>query len=296
MVYSDPIVKPKAPQNPPSAVEGVTDLVVLDPDHPGFRDADYRRRRNEIAQLALNYKEPAPVPHVEYTDAEQKVWRMVWEGLDPLHEKFACKEYKEARRVLEIDQKRVPQLAEINAQLKRLGPFRMLPVAGLVSSRTFQGQLSRGVFLSTQYMRHSSVPFYTPEPDIVHELVGHAATHGHPEFIRLNQAFGQAALLVDDERLKGLERLYWYTLEFGAVEEQGKLKAYGAGLLSSFGELGRFASEGNIQPFDIERIQLTPYDPTQYQNTYFVAKSFDEMEEKLLAYLRGLVQEHAPRS
>ena len=106
----------------------------------------------------------------------------------------------------------------------------------------------------------------------------------------------ETALLVDDERLKGLERLYWYTLEFGAVEEHGKLKAYGAGLLSSFGELGRFASEGNIQPFDIEQIQKTPYDPTQYQNTYFVAKSFEEMEEKLLVYLRGLAQDHAQRS
>ena len=290
MVYSEP-VNPKAPQTAPAPVSGVTDLVVLDPDHPGFRDAEYRRRRNEIAQLALRYQEPAPVPTVTYTDAEQKVWRMVWEGLTPLHEKFACQEYKQARTQVVIDTTRVPQLVDINAQLVRHGPFRMLPVAGLVTSRMFQGQLSRGVFLSTQYMRHSSVPLYTPEPDIVHELVGHAATLAHPRFVRLNRAFGEAARVVDDEQLKKLERLYWYTLEFGAVEEHGKLKAFGAGLLSSFGELGRFADEGRIEPFDIEKIQATPYDPTQYQNTYFVAPSFDVLEQKLMAHLTALVRQ-----
>src|SRR3954452_4689125 len=139
MAYSDPVTR--KPTHEATPVSGVTDLVTLDPDHPGFRDAEYRRRRNEIAQLALRYKEPSPVPHVVYTDAEQKVWRMVWEGLTPLHEQYACREYKEGRTRVVIDTHTVPQLAEINSMLTRHGPFRMLPVAGLVTSRMFQGQL-----------------------------------------------------------------------------------------------------------------------------------------------------------
>jgi phenylalanine-4-hydroxylase len=269
----------------PSPLQGDQDLVTLDPDHPGFRDATYRSRRNAIAQLAMRYKEPLPVPEVEYTPAEQEVWRMVWKGLSPLHEKRAARQYREAFEQVTINKEVVPQLHQVNAQLVRHSGFRMLPVAGLVSSRSFQGQLSRDVFLATQYMRHSSVPFYTPEPDIVHELVGHAATLAHPEYMRLNRAFGRAALAVDEEQLKGLERLYWFTIEFGVVKEKDALKAYGAGLLSSFGELERFEKESKLLPFHIPTIQATPYDPTQYQGKLFVAESFETLERDLVGYL-----------
>jgi phenylalanine-4-hydroxylase len=280
--------KPKAVDNAP--LQGNQDLVELDPDHPGFRDAIYRARRNLIAQLAQNYREPAAVPEVEYTDAEQEVWRMVWKGLEPLHDKKAARQYHEAFEQVPLDRKIVPQLHQVNALLKRCSGFQMLPVAGLVSSRTFQGQLSRDVFLATQYMRHSSVPFYTPEPDVVHELVGHAATLAHPQYMRLNRAFGRAALAVDEKELTDLERLYWFTVEFGVVKEQGQLKAYGAGILSSFGELERFEKESKLLPFDIETIKRTPYDPTQYQGTLFVAESFDALERDLCGYLDRVVE------
>lgn len=276
-------------------LQGDQDLVVLDPDHPGFRDETYRARRNAIAQLAMRYKEPAPVPEVAYTPAEQEVWRMVWKGLAPLHEKRAARQYHEAFEQVAIDREVVPQLHQVNAQLARHSGFRMLPVAGLVSSRSFQGQLSRDVFLATQYMRHSSVPFYTPEPDIVHELVGHAATLAHPGYMRLNRAFGRAALAVDEARLQGLERLYWFTIEFGVVKEKGALKAYGAGLLSSFGELDRFEKESKLLPFDIKAIQATPYDPTQYQGTLFVAESFDALERDLVGYLDEVAGQATPQ-
>src|SRR5438477_8102676 len=120
----------------------------------------------------------------------------------------------------------------------------MLPVDGLFTAGAFLSQLARGVFLSTQNMRHHSVPLYTPEPDVVHELVGHAATFGHEGFVRLNRAFGEATLRArDDAAVEKIGRLYWFTLEFGVVREGAKLKVYGAGLLSSFGELGRFESK-----------------------------------------------------
>src|SRR5204862_3327335 len=128
----------------------------------------------------------------------------------------------------------IPQLADVNAVLEPFHGFRMLPVAGLVSSKTFLGYLGRNAFLSTQYMRHHSVPLYTPEPDVIHELVGHAATFGDERFIRLNRAFGEATLRAgDDARVEQIGRLYWFTLEFGVVLEDDRVKVYGAGLLSS---------------------------------------------------------------
>ena len=159
---------------------GTEELVPLDPDHPGFKDPVYRARRNAIAKLALDYREGQPLPDVEYTEDEQAVWRTVWEHLAPLHDRFACREWKESSKALALDRTRVPQLAEVNEALKRGAGFRMLPVAGLVQGRTFLGMMGKGSFLSTQYMRHHSVPLYTPEPDVVHELVGHAASLFHP--------------------------------------------------------------------------------------------------------------------
>ena len=222
------------------------DLVQLDPDHPGFRDRVYRERRNAIARLAIDHREGDPVPPVDYSDAEQEVWRTVWRELAPLHARHACREYLETSSIVQLDRERVPQLSEVNRALERTTGFRMKPVAGLVGDRTFLGHLARGVFLATQYMRHPSRPLYTPEPDVVHELVGHAATFCDPGFARLNRAFGEAATRAAPEQLARIARVYWYTLEFGLCEEGGGVKAYGAGLLSSFGELGRFAGNARL--------------------------------------------------
>jgi phenylalanine-4-hydroxylase len=264
---------------------GIGELVPLDPDHPGFKDPVYRARRNAIAKMALDYREGDPLPHAEYTQDEQAVWRTVWEHLAPLHERAACREWKESSAALALDRSRVPQLAEVNEALRRGAGFRMLPVAGLVSGRMFLGMMGKGAFLSTQYMRHHSVPLYTPEPDVVHELVGHAASLFHPGIVKLSRRFGEAAWRVEDEAMKRLELVYWYTLEFGLVEEGGARKAVGAGLLSSFGELGSFETHAEIRPLDCDEAASIPYDPTQYQKLLFVSPSFEQMVEDVASWL-----------
>jgi len=258
------------------------DLVPLDRDHPGFRDPDYRARRNAIARVALDFR-GGPVPRVDYTEAEQGVWRTVWRHLAPLHEAHASSDYLRVTRDVAIDRERIPQLEDLNGRLRAATGFEMVPVAGLVAARTFLTHLGRGVFLSTQYMRHPSAPLYTPEPDVVHELVGHAATLTHPEIAGVSRLLGRAAAEADAAGLKALERLYWYTLEFGAVEEGGEVKAFGAGLLSSSGEIARFRTEAELLPLDLERAAATDYDPTDYQPRIFVAASF----RRLLDDLRG---------
>lgn len=264
-----------------------TELLQLDADHPGFHDAVYRRRRNEIARAALDYREGQPVPEVAYTEQEHEVWAEVWRHLDPLHDRYACRAYREAGHRIALSRERIPQLADVNATIRPLHGFEMLPVAGLVAANSFLSRLGYDVFLSTQYMRHHSVPLYTPEPDVVHELIGHAATFADPTFVALNRAFGEAALRAQDDHvvIERIGRLYWYTLEFGVVREAGRLRVYGAGLLSSFGELGRFEGEEELHEWSVDEIADTPYDPTMYQQKLFIAPSFDAMVNDVLRLL-----------
>ena len=258
-----------------------TNLVALDRDHPGFRDAVYRRRRGLIARAALAFEEGQPIPNIDYTDEEHAVWQTVWQKLSPVHARFACREYLDGLAHLPLQQDRIPQLSDVSAHLVRASGFRMLPVAGLVTSQFFLTQLSRQVFLSTQYIRHSSRPLYTPEPDLVHEVIGHAVSLSNPQLAALNQRFGQVAAQAPAERIFELERLYWYTVEFGTVLENGKPKAYGAGLLSSFGELGRFATNAFLRPFDVESATAHAYDPTDYQKMLFFVPSLAFLRERL---------------
>jgi len=263
------------------------ELMQLDADHPGFHDQVYRRRRNEIARAALDHREGEPVPSIRYTEQEHDVWAEVWRYLDPLHDRYACRAYREAGDRIALSRERIPQLTDVNATIQPLLGFRMTPVAGLVAAKSFLSQLGRDTFLSTQYMRHHSVPLYTPEPDVVHELIGHAATFADPTFVALNRAFGEAALRAHDdpETIERIGRLYWYTLEFGVLREGGSLRVYGAGLLSSFGELGRFENEEELRDWDVEVIANTSYDPTQYQQKLFIAPSFETMADDVTRWL-----------
>ena len=132
---------------------GILDLLELNPDHPGFLDEGYRKRRDHIAQLALQYRSGQPIPQVEYTQEEHGVWNTITQTLSPLHQEFACAEILELQDVLSFPTDRVPQLFEVNRTLQSLAGFRMEPVAGLVSSRNFLFYLGRRVFLSTDFIK-----------------------------------------------------------------------------------------------------------------------------------------------
>jgi len=265
---------------------GAEALVALDPDHPGFRDSVYRERRNTIAQIALDHRTGSPVAHAPYSDDEHHVWALVHDSLAPLHAARACKEILELQKVLPLPEARVPQLADLNPRLYAVAGFTMEPVAGLVSARTFLMHLGRRVFLSTQYIRHASKPFYTPEPDVIHELVGHAATLIHPGIAELNRVVGEAACVADAPSMARLERVYWYTLEFGLVREGSDIKAFGAGLLSSSGELDRCTRVPTLHGWDLEAMAATPYDPTTFQDVLFVAPSFTRLLCDVTAWVR----------
>jgi phenylalanine-4-hydroxylase len=265
--------------------ESSRDVVHLDPDHPGFRDPEYRVRRNAIARLAEGYVQGDPIPSAPYTGDEHELWRTIWRALDPVHQECACDEYLACSVRLDLPKDRIPQLDEVTRRVERLSGFRLEPVAGLVTPRAFLNSLADGVFLSTQYIRHHSSPFYTPEPDVVHEIAGHAVSLASPKLAQLNRLFGEAVRRArTHEAVERLSRVYWFTLEFGVVDERGGVKAVGAGLLSSAAEM-RAMAHAELRPFDLDRAAADQYDPTTFQPVLYRASSFDELYVRLRDYL-----------
>jgi len=155
---------------------------------------------------------------------------------------YACEEYLESLEMMIKEtgyaRNNVPQLQDINEFLISRTGFKLRPTAGLLSSRYFLNGLAFRVFFCTQYLRHHSVPYYTPEPDLVHELMGHAPMFADPEFAKFSQEVGLASIGATDEQIMQLARCYWFSVEFGLCKgSDGSRKAYGAGVLSSFGEI-----------------------------------------------------------
>jgi phenylalanine-4-hydroxylase len=261
-------------------------IVQLDPDHPGFRDREYRARRNQIAQIALSYRPGESIPDAPYSAEENKVWGLIWKALEPAHQRYACAEYVKCLKRLQFAPDRIPQLRAVNEKVQAISGFCLEPVAGLVQPRVFLENLADGVFLCTQYIRHHSTPLYTPEPDVVHEILGHGVTLASEPLAELNRLFGAAVKRTKSAAaLDQLARVYWFTIEFGVLREAGNVKAYGTGLLSSAGELEAM-HKAELRDLDLEAASRQEYDPTRYQPVLFCGDSFDDVYLTLRDYLR----------
>jgi phenylalanine-4-hydroxylase len=270
-------------------------VVELDSDHPGFRDEEYRQRRNHIAHLAAVAGDSGEIQTVEYTATENGTWTAVFDRLTALYPTHACAEFNAIFAELGYARDSIPQLAEVSAFLGRKTGFRLQPVSGLVTARDFLGALADRRFCATQYIRHSSQPFYTPEPDVVHELMGHAPMLAIPEFADLSQSFGEGSIGASDEQVDQLATLYWFTVEYGVLQRDDRLAAYGAGLLSSFGELEHaIGGSVEVRPFDPEVAKDTAYPITTFQPLLFGVPSIDEAFSRMDRFVRAMPGREAP--
>lgn len=239
----------------------------------------YEQRREEIAALATTYVRGEPNPRVDYTDAEHALWRLVAGRLQHLHRDLAAPEFLDGAERLGIDVDGIPQLQDVADRLERLTAFRVLPAAGLVPFKQFVGSLADGCFHSTQYIRDAATPFYSPEPDVLHEVIGHCNALGHERFAALYRVAGDAVRRVETERAEQfIGKVFWFTLECGLLDAPDGPRAYGASIVSSYGELDHFRT-AEIRPLNIMDMVHTDYDITRYQTTLYSARSLGQVED-----------------
>ncbi|CAH1396440.1 unnamed protein product [Nezara viridula] len=265
----------------------------LDAEHPGFKDPVYRKRRETFATIARTYKHGQPIPKVQYTPEEIKTWGTVFRELHKLYVKHACKEYldnwPELVKYCGYREDNIPQLQDISTYLKRKTGYQLRPVAGYLSARDFLAGLAFRVFHCTQYIRHSSDPYYTPEPDCCHELLGHMPLLACPSFAQFSQELGLISLGASENDIEKLATLYFFTVEFGLCKQDGELKVYGAGLLSSIAELKHaIEAKEKIKRFDPEITCKEECIITSFQNAYYYTDSFEEAKEKMRAYAMNI--------
>jgi len=291
---------------------------LLNPDHPGFNDPDYRQRREIIVQKASEHRHGIPIPTVEYSPEEKKTWNLILEKLRATHKQWACDEYLRAFERMEnlckFNDHEIPQLEDISNYLQQQTGFTLKPVPGLLSARDFLNSLAFRVFYSTQYIRHHENPFYTPEPDVVHELVGHVPLFSDPDFADFSQEIGLASLGASDEDILRLSSVYWFTVEFGLMtpaHQDGQRKVYGAGILSSFGEMEWSCADhpstnvrdagGMTRDYpDLERPKCVPFNAhvaanqmfpiTTYQPMYFGINSFHELKKEMAKFTDSMAK------
>lgn len=262
----------------------------LDMSHPGFADKEYRARRKLIAEIAFAYKYGDPIPAITYTETENETWKRVFNTLIDLIPKHACKEYQRVFKKLTEEKifvpDHVPQLQVVSDFLKKNSGFTLRPAAGLLTARDFLSSLAFRVFQSTQYVRHINSPYHTPEPDTIHELLGHIPLLADPSFAQFSQEIGLASLGASDKEIEKLSTIYWFTVEFGLCKEGQETKAYGAGLLSAYGELLHSLSDKcEHRSFDPAITAVQPYQDQDYQPIYYVANSFEDAKEKFRSWV-----------
>lgn len=218
-----------------------------------------------------------PVP-IEYLPEEHETWAEAHRLLLPLWDRYAAAPLKNCRRELDLPVDHIPQLTAVSKRLEGRTGFRYASVDGTVPGATFFGALRHRIFPSTQFIRWSGAPGYTPAPDILHEVGGHAHSLADSRLAELHRLAGQASEAVPS-MLPAIASVFWYSLEFGVVLDRGQWRAYGTGLLSSPGELGWFQAHAEIRPINIAEMVSTPYDINRYQPVLFGASSLDQVYE-----------------
>lgn len=258
----------------------------FDPTHPGFNDEAYKKRRHVVTSLANNYKLGDPIPRCDYTEDEIKLWNTVYTGLRAAHPKYACKGYIEGIKKLEdagmMGPDFIPQVGDLSEFLYANTKFKLRPIGGYVEPRDFLAHLAFRHFPCTQYIRHPKNIEYSPDPDGIHDIVGHLPMLLNPELADLTEKIGKISLGASDDMIHKLTSLYWFTIEVGLVKEGDQTKVYGAAILSSVAEM-EYAL-GNRVPlldFEPETVSVRQFIPTNYQEVYYTTSSITEALNRL---------------
>ena len=257
--------------------------IQLDPKHPGIADPAYVERRRYLHDLAYAHRiADNGWPTVVYTREENHLWRQISAGLHEAHARRAWSVYQQGKCLLAIDTDHMPQLGVLDQRLRAQHNFSIIPAEGLLDVRLFFQYLQHRRMPCTQFMRHHAAPHFTPEPDAVHDVIGHVPCLMDAAFADVVQRIGDGVLRCQQKYTMQWSRLYWFTVEFGLIEERGELRAMGAGLLSSLQEIEFcFSDQVQRRPFVLDDVIKWRYDPSRMQDTLFVVPSLAFLVEQI---------------
>src|SRR5262245_17147441 len=282
--YGQPI-DPNTMVVPPDTTE-----LELEPGHPGLGDDEYIHRRKQLFALCRKHRlERLGPPLIEYTPEETRIWREVSPKLDELHIKYACDIYLKAKRELAITRDEIPQLRHLSERAQRETNMHLVPAEGTLPYRTFYEYIAQRGFPVTQFIRHGSHPEFTPEPDMIHDCLGHVPPLMNRDYAELLTLVGKAvATTTRGDQVLALKRFSWFSIEFGLIEQAGETKVFGAGILSSTGEIpySLLSPEVTRRPFVTDVVINTDYDPSRMQDHLFIAPSFPFLRRELESRVR----------
>jgi phenylalanine-4-hydroxylase len=277
--YGHP-VDPQAMVTPADTTE-----LELEPGHPGINDQGYIQRRKDLFALCRKHRlERLGPPLIEYTPEETRIWREVSPILDELHLKHASAIYLKAKRDLAINRDEIPQLRHLSERVQRETNMHLVPAEGALPYRTFYEYIAERGFPVTQFIRNGSHPEFTPEPDMIHDCLGHVPPLMNRDYAELLTLVGKAvATTTRGDQVLALKRFSWFSIEFGLMEEEGETKVFGAGILSSTGEIpfSLFSNDVTRRPFVTDVVIKQDYDPSHMQVNLFVAPSFVFLRREL---------------
>jgi phenylalanine-4-hydroxylase len=239
---------------------------------------------------------------IHYTEEEHRVWHDLITTQFPMLPGRACDEYIQAMHLLDFPHDRIPQLHEVSEVLLDYTGWSVTPVPALIDFTRFFELLASRRFPAATFIRSREEMDYLQEPDIFHEIFGHTPLLTDYRFAAFSEAYGKAGLRANKRDHAMLARLFWFTVEFGLVRTAQGLRSYGAGIVSSPGELV-YALESDIpdrKPMEPVDVLRTPYRIDIYQTVYFIIDTFDELFELAQRDLISLIQEarrlgmHAP--
>ena len=227
-------------------------------------------------------KTPGPDGLYTYTDEENAVWHDLFTRQMRNLQDFACHAYLHGQDTLGFTAHAVPQVAEVHKRLKKITGAGVKPVAALIPQDEFSTLLKNRHFPDATFIRRREHIDYIEEPDIFHEVFGHCPMLTNDDICAFFEKFGTLALSLPEEDLPYLFRLFWFTVEFGLIDEDGQTKAFGAGIMSSPSEAKHAASDNaEVLPFDLTTILRTPYRIDIVQPVYFRLESFTQLANSL---------------
>jgi phenylalanine-4-hydroxylase len=278
-------IDPRTMVAPPDAAK-----FELEPGQPGTGDEEYVRRRTELFGLCRKHRlEGLGPPLIDYTAEETRIWRQVSTKLHELHVRHACKIYLDAKRELAITQEEIPQMRHLSDRLRGETGMHLIPAEGSLPYRTFYEYIAKRGFPVTQFVRHASHPEFTPEPDILHDCLGHVPPLMNRDYAELLTLIAKAASATPHgDQVLALKRFSWFSIEFGLIEEGAETKVFGAGILSSTDEIPNalFSPKVTRRPFVTDVVIGTDYDPSRMQDQLFIAPSLSFLRKELEALVR----------